>query len=165
MRFSSDVYSFGVIVWEVMTGEVPWADYDPTQIMTALLMDNERLPPPNVSIYCPAEVVQLMRDCFGDAETRPNFPTVLIMLERLLQAAQQQEREHIPEDFLCPITFEIMEDPVICCDGHSYERAAIERWLTNHNTSPKTNAILQHHNVTANIALRGAIGSFLERRR
>jgi hypothetical protein len=34
-------------------------------------------------------------------------------------------------------------DPVICADGHSYERDAITRWLAAHNTSPKTNARLE----------------------
>ena len=32
---------------------------------------------------------------------------------------------NIPEDYLCPITQELMEDPVIAADGHSNERAAI----------------------------------------
>eukprot|EP00567_Pseudictyota_dubia_P017663 CAMPEP_0197460846 /NCGR_PEP_ID=MMETSP1175-20131217/54991_1 /TAXON_ID=1003142 /ORGANISM="Triceratium dubium, Strain CCMP147" /LENGTH=172 /DNA_ID=CAMNT_0042996017 /DNA_START=34 /DNA_END=548 /DNA_ORIENTATION=+ len=31
--------------------------------------------------------------------------------------------------FLCPITREIMTDPVICADGHTYERHAIDMWL------------------------------------
>ena len=30
---------------------------------------------------------------------------------------------------ICPITHEVMEDPVVCADGHSYERAAITQWL------------------------------------
>ena len=28
----------------------------------------------------------------------------------------------------CPITHEIMEDPVVAYDGHTYERSAIEEW-------------------------------------
>ena len=31
--------------------------------------------------------------------------------------------------FTCPITHEIMWEPVVASDGHTYERAAIERWL------------------------------------
>ena len=31
---------------------------------------------------------------------------------------------------ICPITQEIMQDPVVTvCDGHSYERQAIEDWF------------------------------------
>ena len=38
------------------------------------------------------------------------------------------------------VTFEceLMEDPVFATDGHTYERSAIEGWLLNHKTSPKT---------------------------
>ena len=36
----------------------------------------------------------------------------------------------------CPITHEIMNDPVIAADGHTYERRAIERWLSQKNYSP-----------------------------
>jgi hypothetical protein len=43
------------------------------------------------------------------------------------------------DSFLCPITREPMEDPVICTDGHTYEREAIEMWLRNNSRSPKTN--------------------------
>ena len=38
----------------------------------------------------------------------------------------------------CPITLEIMRDPVMAPDGHTYEREAIEAWLTRHTTSPCT---------------------------
>ena len=31
-----------------------------------------------------------------------------------------------PEAFICPITFELMDDPVVASDGHSYQRFAIE---------------------------------------
>jgi hypothetical protein len=38
--------------------------------------------------------------------------------------------------FLCPITHELMKDPVIDPDGNSYERSAIENWLRQHASSP-----------------------------
>ncbi|KAH7405486.1 hypothetical protein KP509_15G072300 [Ceratopteris richardii] len=37
--------------------------------------------------------------------------------------------QKVPAEFVDCITQEIMEDPVITADGHSYERAAIEKWL------------------------------------
>ena len=62
-----------------------------------------------------------------------------------------------PPSFLCPITDEIMVDPVICSDGHSYERSAIEDWLRCHDRSPQTNAPLSNKDLTPNHALRNAI--------
>ena len=51
--------------------------------------------------------------------------------------AQTSMDSSAPPSFLCPISQEIMRDPVTCADGHSYERASIERWLDTHNTSQK----------------------------
>ena len=66
-----------------------------------------------------------------------------------------------PPSFLCPIGSEIMRDPVTCADGHSYDRANIERWLATHNTSPKTGAQLPNKTLTANHALRNAVEEWL----
>ena len=63
----------------------------------------------------------------------------------------------IPNSFICCIGYEVMVDPVICADGHSYERAHIEAWLANNGTSPKTNLILPHKNLIPNLALKEAI--------
>ena len=45
----------------------------------------------------------------------------------------------LPEAFMCPITSELMADPVSTADGFSYEREAITTWLEEHSTSPLTN--------------------------
>ncbi|KAJ6953192.1 U-box domain-containing protein 15 [Populus alba x Populus x berolinensis] len=45
----------------------------------------------------------------------------------------------IPHEFLCPITLEIMTDPVIVASGQTYERESIRKWIdSNHRTCPKT---------------------------
>jgi hypothetical protein len=43
-------------------------------------------------------------------------------------------------EFLCPITREIMSDPVVLNDGFSYERIAIIEWLYSSKISPMTGA-------------------------
>jgi len=57
----------------------------------------------------------------------------------------------------CPITQEVMEDPVVCADGHSYERSAITQWLLSRNTSPATNMPLPSKSLVPNHALRNLI--------
>ena len=48
-----------------------------------------------------------------------------------------------PDDFLCPITCDIMKDPVSAKDGHTYERSAIQRWFDEGKlSSPVTNEIM-----------------------
>ena len=44
----------------------------------------------------------------------------------------------VPESFTCPITHDVMQDPVIDRGGNSYERAAIESWVREHGSSPIT---------------------------
>eukprot|EP00931_Biecheleriopsis_adriatica_P117335 TRINITY_DN92863_c0_g1_i1.p1 TRINITY_DN92863_c0_g1~~TRINITY_DN92863_c0_g1_i1.p1 ORF type:complete len:607 (+),score=123.48 TRINITY_DN92863_c0_g1_i1:20-1840(+) len=64
----------------------------------------------------------------------------------------------IPEDAICPISQQIMEDPVVCADGHSYERSFIQRWLAlGRRSSPKTNMNLAHTTLIPNLNLRNII--------
>lgn len=44
----------------------------------------------------------------------------------------------IPNRLLCPITFQLFEDPVVATDGHTYERAAILRCISSSQRSPLT---------------------------
>ena len=44
----------------------------------------------------------------------------------------------VPRSFICPITAEITEDPVVTVDGHSFERAAIEEWFQRRVSNPAT---------------------------
>ena len=52
---------------------------------------------------------------------------------------------------------EIMRDPVIISDGHSYERRNIEKWLSDKNTSPLTGEALSNKSLIPNHSLRGTI--------
>jgi len=67
-----------------------------------------------------------------------------------------------PAVFLCPITQEIMDDPVVAADGYCYDRVAIEKWLQQHRTSPMTNLPLSHVHLTPNISLKSAIREWTE---
>jgi len=62
----------------------------------------------------------------------------------------------------CPISGEVMSDPVIAADGYSYERKCIENWMFENDTSPMTDEALKHKDVLANHQLRGQIQSWME---
>ena len=63
-----------------------------------------------------------------------------------------------PDAFLCPITQELMADPVIAADGHSYERAEIEKWFaTGKQTSPMTNSAMASQTLVSNHGLKSQI--------
>uniref|UniRef100_A0A9I9D5B0 RING-type E3 ubiquitin transferase n=1 Tax=Cucumis melo TaxID=3656 RepID=A0A9I9D5B0_CUCME len=64
----------------------------------------------------------------------------------------------IPHEFLCPITLEIMTDPVIVATGQTYDRESIQKWLhSNHRTCPKTGQTLVHLSLAPNYALKNLI--------
>lgn len=63
-----------------------------------------------------------------------------------------------PSSYLCPISMDLMSDPVMVATGHTYDRACIERWLDQGNrTCPATGVKLRHLELTPNFALRSAI--------
>jgi hypothetical protein len=69
------------------------------------------------------------------------------------------------EHFLCPISLEIMEDPVMTVDGSSYERASIEAWFQKTDRDPLTNEIVTSKALIPNKTLKSAIQAARELRR
>jgi hypothetical protein len=62
-----------------------------------------------------------------------------------------------PDEFLCPITLLVMNDPVIGSDGRTYERAAIMQWLRTNPHSPLTREPMTLSSLKPNYALKSAI--------
>jgi len=59
----------------------------------------------------------------------------------------------------CAALQDVLRYPVICADGYTYERAAIEAWLARSDRSPMTNHKLAHADLVPNRALRGVIAA------
>ncbi|KAI4383847.1 hypothetical protein MLD38_009643 [Melastoma candidum] len=69
----------------------------------------------------------------------------------------------VPDDFRCPISLDLMKDPVIVSTGQTYERTCIEKWLeAGHRTCPKTQQILTSSTLTPNYVLRSLIAQWCE---
>ena len=68
--------------------------------------------------------------------------------------------EEIPHEFVCPIVQEIMKDPVMTSDGHTFERTAIAKWFSTHNTSPITRQRILDKKLIPNHSLRKLIADF-----
>ncbi|XP_055817545.1 U-box domain-containing protein 21-like [Solanum dulcamara] len=64
----------------------------------------------------------------------------------------------IPSHFLCPISLDLMKDPVTLCTGISYDRENIEKWIEARNsTCPVTNQPLRNFDIIPNHAIRKMI--------
>ncbi|KAL2475507.1 U-box domain-containing protein 8 [Abeliophyllum distichum] len=68
----------------------------------------------------------------------------------------------LPDDFKCPISLEIMSDPVILSSGHTFDRASIQRWLdSGHRTCPVSKLPLpEPPTLIPNHALRSLISNY-----
>jgi hypothetical protein len=69
------------------------------------------------------------------------------------------ENTEVPNRFICPITQDVMKDPVATQVGQVYERAAIEEWLRAHNTDPVTREKIKKNLIPLHF-LRSEIQTF-----
>eukprot|EP00249_Psilotum_nudum_P015817 c25532_g2_i2 orf=262-2265(+) len=77
--------------------------------------------------------------------------------------AEKLKSTVVPDDFRCPISLELMKDPVIVATGQTYERSCIRKWLDSGNkTCPKTQQVLSHLGLTPNYVLRSLIAQWCE---
>ncbi|KAF5741152.1 U-box domain-containing family protein [Tripterygium wilfordii] len=68
-----------------------------------------------------------------------------------------------PEELRCPISLQLMHDPVIIASGQTYERICIEKWFSDgHDTCPKTQQQLSHCCFTPNYSVKGLTNSWCE---
>lgn len=69
----------------------------------------------------------------------------------------------IPDDFCCPLSLELMTDPVIVASGQTYEKAFIKQWLDQgFNVCPKTRQALGHTNLIPNYTVKALIANWCD---
>ncbi|KAL3523395.1 hypothetical protein ACH5RR_016229 [Cinchona calisaya] len=63
-----------------------------------------------------------------------------------------------PELFRCPISGQLMNDPVVIASGQTYDRPFIQKWLKDgHRTCPQTDQVLSHTILTPNLVVKEMI--------
>lgn len=64
----------------------------------------------------------------------------------------------IPDELRCPISLDLIRDPVIVASGHTYDRNSIAQWINSgHHTCPKSGQRLIHMALIPNYALKSLI--------
>ncbi|GFQ00118.1 U-box domain-containing protein 9 [Phtheirospermum japonicum] len=64
-------------------------------------------------------------------------------------------KKSVPEEFKCPLSKELMRDPVIIASGQTFDRPFIQKWLKSGNrTCPQTQQVLTHTILTPNHLIR-----------
>ena len=65
-----------------------------------------------------------------------------------------------PEYYLCPITQNIMNNPVITDDGYTYEESAIKQWILQKGISPMTRQPISISSLRSNRLIKDLIETF-----
>ena len=102
----------------------------------------------------------------ADANGKAPEPSEMMVKAVAILRAANAAGHAIPQEFFDCITTDIMLDPVIAWDGHTYERGPIARWLMEHSTSPMTGETLPDFTLRPNHSMRSQIinhGEKLER--
>ena len=83
------------------------------------------------------------------------------------EAGEQTWPEPVPDHLLCPISLQLVRDPVTADDNQTYERTHIQKWLASQTpgqwTSPLTRQPLASNTLRPNYFARGAVDDFLRR--
>lgn len=65
------------------------------------------------------------------------------------------------DGLLCPLSKQLMTDPVLAADGVTYHRPAISEWMASQNVSPVLQTPLRHGGLVPNHAVKDAVLGYL----
>ncbi|KAE8686084.1 U-box domain-containing protein 3 [Hibiscus syriacus] len=69
----------------------------------------------------------------------------------------------IPPHFLCPLSLELMTDPVIVASGQTYDRTSIQKWLDSGlSICPMTRQTLKHRNLIPNHTVKAMVANWCD---
>lgn len=91
----------------------------------------------------------------------PNPPELPVVAEERLQEVWPLGDQSF-SIFLCPITHDVMTDPVVSADGYTYERLAIARWFETSRKSPVTGQTLPHTDLVPNHSVRTLLKTLID---
>jgi hypothetical protein len=80
---------------------------------------------------------------------------------KIKEKIKLKNEDDIPQNYICPISYEIMIDPVITPYGISYDRESIEKWLINHDMDPIAHKKLNKNMLIPNYALKSLIEEYI----
>lgn len=98
-------------------------------------------------------VTQQPRDVMKDK----NQAMMIVLRDRSVTAANRQAWVEI---CTCPLSLDIMTDPVVANDGITYERADIQEWMNKSSISPWTNQAFENKDLVPNLLVLQLIQQF-----
>uniref|UniRef100_A0A0E0IY96 RING-type E3 ubiquitin transferase n=1 Tax=Oryza nivara TaxID=4536 RepID=A0A0E0IY96_ORYNI len=166
VRPKSDLFGLGVIILQMLTGKRPnglivSVENAIRNGMLADILDKSQTDWPLVEAEMLAKLG--LRCTALKCRERPGLesevlPKLQEILHRITSTVNlRSPKLNVSSHFICPIMQEVMNDPYVAADGHTYEQQAIKAWLKKHKVSPVTRRILPNLSVIPNHSLRAAI--------
>jgi len=88
----ADVFSFGVLLWELLTGQIPYNDHTPLQAAVGVVQKGLR---PTIPPGCPMQLAAILTSCWSrDPAERPSFAELLRRLQELREHRLDLEAQH-----------------------------------------------------------------------
>eukprot|EP00741_Cyanophora_paradoxa_P011412 tig00020556_g11023.t1 len=85
-----DIYSYAIVIWEMLTGEVPYSDLSPIQAAVAVAEKNVR---PEIPKGTPAGLAQLISEMWDPVPAnRPPFEEIVARLRHLREEYEEKMR-------------------------------------------------------------------------
>jgi serine/threonine protein kinase len=87
----SDIFSFGVVLWELLSGQIPWQSCTSIHIMYQVVCNAARPPLPDHSVTSvPSGYIDLIEECWAcDPGDRPTCASVVLRLRQMMQILEQ----------------------------------------------------------------------------
>eukprot|EP00271_Cylindrocystis_brebissonii_P000612 TRINITY_DN1072_c0_g1_i1.p1 TRINITY_DN1072_c0_g1~~TRINITY_DN1072_c0_g1_i1.p1 ORF type:complete len:618 (-),score=150.57 TRINITY_DN1072_c0_g1_i1:368-2221(-) len=92
----ADVFSFGIVLWELLTGKLPYADLTPLQAAVNVVQKNLR---PAIPRGTHPAVADMMERCWRtEVNDRPEFAELVVQLQEILKEVEEESESETRKD-------------------------------------------------------------------
>ncbi|GAB2298355.1 hypothetical protein Dimus_032422 [Dionaea muscipula] len=132
-----------------------------TEIIELLgLMSNQELLKESIAIEREHMKVQVGNYKGGGERINQTLDIMTLLRDHMLKHGYFDGTNGVPVPlyFRCPLSLDLMSDPVIVASGQTFERDSIQKWLDHELTiCPKTRQHLSHTNLIPNYTIKALI--------